>query len=200
MIKKANKILHEKNYNKTFADIPLNNPSKFLHLKLGGTFIDNTFVWFLDHSNITSTSETYSNKFLKIKNPTKIFQKITKILSQKFIDFFNINEKNLFRSFNVTLRKTSKFLLKDPKILVIGDSFAIYNSLIFRWSPHIDVYLGNLQDLYKIFKYIKFLNQKIITGRLFFKQEINYNKIQEILFQINIRNYINQTVIYEFNG
>jgi len=199
----ANNILLKKKIYKVYGDVPLNNPSKFLHTQLGCKFIDFTFVITIGkdcigtHSRFILKPIQDTNSFKTLNQNVELYKHIQAILSNKMINFFKITEKNYYYPFESSLRKISRFFFKKVKYLVFNENLVLINEIRFKSIYDIMIFLSSIDDLeYLIQKIMNQLNFRPLTGRLFFKQSIPYENIQNELKRLGILAYLNETMIY----
>jgi N-acetylglutamate synthase-like GNAT family acetyltransferase len=200
LVSAANKILKNRELFKVYGDVPLNNPSKYLHTQLGCKFIDFSFVLSLEKNKISIFKPLSDINFFRTLNQTAhIFAHIKTILSPEMIDFFNITEQNYYYPFDSSLRKISRIFFKKVKYLVFNRSLILLNEIRFKPIYDIMIFLNSHDDLdYLVQKIMNQLNFAVLTGRLFFKQSITYEKIQNALEKLGITHYLNETMVYFF--
>jgi len=198
LVSAANEILREKGVQKTFGDVPINNPAKYLHTKLGCLFYDFTYVIKITKKNqVKNTSTSYNKPIRKFKKNSYLFEIAKNILSKDMIEFFNITEKNYYIPFDSNIRKIARIFFKPTKYIIHNNSLVFFNVTRFKPILNISIYLDSLADLDIIFSEIKH-NLKIdgASGRVFFKQSIDKDVLQKKLDNLGIIAHLNETMVY----
>lgn len=198
LVSAANEILKNRKIFKVYGDVPLNNPSKYLHTQLGCKFFDYTVVFNMEKNKVTILKPVSDTNYLRTLNHIRDkFTNIKAILSPQMIEFFNITEKNYFYPFNTDLRKISRIIFKKVKYLVFNRSLILINEIRFTQIYDLMIFLSSIEDLdYLVQKIMTQLNFTRLSGRLFFNQSIAYEKIQNSLEKLGITNYLNETMVY----
>ena len=194
----ANDILREKGIHKAYGDVPLNNPAKYLHTKLGCHFFDFTFVIEINkNTSISQTSDKNNNSFRDLNKNIGLFENIKNVLSEDVINFFNISNDNYYYPFNSDLRKISRIFFKKIKYLIHNNTIVLLNELRFKPLLDISIYLYSIDDLdFILDRMLNYMKIGALPGRLFFRQSINYEKIQRTLKKRNITNHIDEIMVY----
>ncbi len=197
----ANQILVNMKIKKAYGDVPLNNPSRFLHSKLGCDFLDSFFTFEISKNNEIPSPELlkHDTKFVTLTDRGLIFEKIRKCLSSKMQDFFNISERNFHLPFESELRKTSRIFFSKVKYLIYNDSVVLVNKLRFRPIWNFSIFLNDTKDARFLFDKIKnYLDNQTIKGTLFFNQNLKYEVIENFLQVMNVSYNLNEIMIYHF--
>ncbi|MFQ5977036.1 MAG: GNAT family N-acetyltransferase [Candidatus Heimdallarchaeota archaeon] len=210
-VKEANKKLEEMGIQKAYGDVPVDNPSRQIHSKLGAAFLDHTLSADLNKRILPANPEIILERISQkeIDKDTKLilYDSFSDIVSLEMRNFFEKGPESFLSPHNRFFCHTNPQLLKIDEIVAIRKerdcSFAILFSIRASQMRHSDIYLQDPEDAIALVPVIS--SQATfgpLSSRLFVRSGTlkALKRLQEIFQGLKIQASIDETMVYHFEG